>query len=65
MEECRLDGLQWQRSSWCNGGSCLESARHGDTILVRKSDDPAVTLALGVTEWQEFLEGLRAATTPG
>jgi Domain of unknown function (DUF397) len=54
------DGVQWRRSSRCNGGSCVEVSAAGGKVRVRNSADPAgVTLEIGRECWQAFLAELR------
>lgn len=56
-----LGGLEWRRSSRCNGGNCVEVARFGDLIAVRSSVDPdGAILTVGRAQWQDFLSGARA-----
>jgi hypothetical protein len=54
------DGVQWRRSSRCNGGSCVEVSAEGDKVRVRNSADPAGTvLEVSRDSWREFLAQVR------
>lgn len=54
------DGVQWRRSSWCNGGSCVEVSAEGVRVRVRSSADPVgAVLEVGCDSWQEFLAEVR------
>jgi Domain of unknown function (DUF397) len=54
------DGVQWRRSSRCNGGSCVEVSADGGKVRVRNSTDPAgAVLEIGRAGWQAFLVELR------
>ena len=71
-----LDGNEWQRSSFCSGGQCVEVAasasgcghnncvvvdRDGDLILVRDSKNPGQQpLAFDRAEWETFVAGVEA-----
>lgn len=51
----------WQRSSYCSGGTCIETARDGDRVLMRDSKNPTVQpLDLSAGDWKGFLEAVRA-----
>ena len=52
---------QWQRSSYCGTGSCVEIAKVDDTYLVRDAKDPdGVVLFLSAAEWTAFTSALKA-----
>ena len=54
------DGVQWRRSSWCNGGGCVEVSTEGVQVWVRSSVDPAgAVLEVGRDAWQAFLAELK------
>ena len=54
------DGVQWRRSSRCNGGHCVEVSAEGVRIRVRSSADPAgAVLEVGRDAWQAFLAELK------
>jgi hypothetical protein len=54
------DGVQWQRSSRCNGGSCVEVSAEDGKVRVRNSVDPAGTvLEVSRDSWREFLAQVR------
>ena len=55
------DGLEWQRSSHCNAGACVEVARAGDVIKVRRRGaQDGIVLTIQGTQWQEFVAEARA-----
>ena len=61
MDSGQLDGLEWRRSSRCNGGTCVEVALTGEAIKVRRAGGPdGMVLAIRAGEWQEFLTDVRA-----
>jgi hypothetical protein len=50
------DGVQWRRSSRCNGGSCVEVYAEDVRVRVRSSAEPAgAVLEVSRDTWQEFL----------
>jgi hypothetical protein len=54
------DCLEWRRSSMCDGGACVEVARDGDVIMVRRSDEPeGASIAFDAKEWQKFISQIR------
>ncbi len=61
MDSSQIDGLEWRRSSHCNGGSCVEVARAGSLIKVRRTDDSdGMVLNIQAREWREFVAGAQA-----
>jgi hypothetical protein len=61
VDSSQLEGLEWRRSSRCNGGACVEVALTGDGIRVRRAGGPDdVVLAIPAGEWQEFIADVRA-----
>ena len=60
MESSLADGLEWRRSSRCNGGNCVEVAAQGDVVMVRSSADPeGTTLALNCDTWREWISRVK------
>lgn len=60
MESGLADGLEWRRSSRCNGGNCVEVAAQGDVIMVRSSADPeGPTLVFSCGTWREWISGVK------
>jgi hypothetical protein len=54
------DGVQWRRSSWCNGGHCVEVAAEHGKVWVRNSAEPAgPVLDVSRGSWQVFLADVR------
>jgi hypothetical protein len=50
----------WQRSSFCANGACVEVARTDDRVLMRDSKDPEGTSISATTaEWAAFVERAR------
>lgn len=61
MDSSQLDGLKWHRSSWCNGGTCVEVALASDGIKVRRTGGPdGAVLTIRAGEWREFVMDIRA-----
>jgi hypothetical protein len=53
-------GLEWRRSSWCNGGTCLEAAVQDDAILVQSSADPdGPILTLSSIAWRDLIISIK------
>jgi hypothetical protein len=60
MEEDRA-AVVWQRSSFCNAGTCVEVAKTSRMVVVRDGKDPeSEILAFNVSEWVAFVAGVRA-----
>jgi hypothetical protein len=52
--------LKWRKSSWCDGGACIEIAIQGHAILLRSSADPdGPVLAFTPTAWRDLIAGLK------
>jgi hypothetical protein len=52
---------QWQKSTFCGTGTCVEVARTAEAVLVRDSRNPQITpLAFTTDEWIAFIEGVKA-----
>ncbi len=50
------------RTTWygrCDSGACVEIAFQGESVLVRSSRTPEITLTLTRAEWTEFLAGAK------
>ena len=46
----------WRIAKECDGGSCVEIAKQGEHVLVRRSTDPDGTLIiLSHDMWKEFV----------
>lgn len=53
--------VDWQSSTACASGTCVEVARVGDDYLLRDSKHPEQPpLAFSRAEWTEFLDGIVA-----
>jgi hypothetical protein len=51
----------WHKSSFSQGGDCVEWARTKELIHVRNSNDPSGrTLDFTHSEWQAFINGVKA-----
>jgi hypothetical protein len=60
LESSIPDGLEWRRSSTCNGGNCVEVSARPDVVMVRNSADPDGTiLAVGREHWRAWILWLR------
>jgi Domain of unknown function (DUF397) len=57
--------IGWRSSSRCAGGECIQVARREGEIIVRSSADPEWQLSLSLTEWHDFLAGVRAGDVDG
>ena len=52
--------LEWKRSSYCDGGTCVEVATVGDHTLIRDSKDPdGPMLRFTAAEWDAFVSGVK------
>ena len=59
MNEIELP--EWQRSTRCSGGTCVEVAKVADKYLIRDSKRPdAAALSFTEDEWNAFVEGINA-----
>lgn len=54
------DELVWYRGKPCDGGACVEAALLDETVLLRSSSVPGVTLILSRDEWNTFLVAAKA-----
>jgi len=58
--------LDWQRSSRCSNGSCVEAARTTDAFLVRDSKETGgPILRFGRSEWTAFISAVKAGEIRG
>lgn len=56
----------WERSSFCDGGSCTEVAFTDAGVLVRDGKDPdGPRLAFTREEWSAFVAGCKAGEFDG
>lgn len=56
LESIPTDGLEWRRSSRCNGGTCVEVAAWADLVYVRNSADPKGSmLVLSRARWADLI----------
>lgn len=56
-----IDPPQWQRSSRCSGGQCIEVAKVADQYLIRDSKRPEIEpLSFTEDEWIAFTQGVAA-----
>ena len=52
--------LAWQVSRTCDGGQCIGVARRGDAVLIGNTSDPQAPVSeFTVSEWQQFLAGVK------
>jgi hypothetical protein len=54
------DGLEWRRSKWCDGGTCIEVAELDTGIMIRNSAQPDIFLEVGDDAWRDFVSRVRA-----
>jgi len=62
INECRVRGkmVLFKKSSFCEGGSCVEFGRVEGEIVLRNSNHPSgPTLRFTAAEWGDFLKGVR------
>ena len=59
MSELVAAPLQWQKSSKCTGGNCVQVAKAGGSVAVRDSKSPDAVLFYTPREWDDFLEGIK------
>ncbi|MFI7441570.1 DUF397 domain-containing protein [Nonomuraea indica] len=52
--------MRWQRSSYCNNGSCVEVAFHDDRVHVRDGKNrQGSVLSFTPLEWMRFIASLK------
>lgn len=52
--------LSWRTARHCNGGSCVQVAASGDTVIIGDSKAPhGPVLTYSQSEWAIFVEGVR------
>lgn len=65
LEPMLTDGLEWHRSSRCNGGSCVEVAARADLVFVRNSADPSgPVLVLSRARWSWLISRVKESRAP-
>lgn len=52
---------EWQRSSFCDTGTCVEVTFDDPWVLLRNSQDVSVQLRFTADEWLAFLNGAKEA----
>ena len=66
-EATTVTGLNWMRSSFCSGGTCVAVLVAGSHVMVRDTkqtqidSDPSF-IVIGVEEWSTFLERVVSGT---
>jgi hypothetical protein len=50
----------WRKSTYCQGGECIEVSRRDGEILMRSSRSPADVIRLTNAEWSAFIAGASA-----
>ena len=55
----RSGSPEWLRSTYCNGGACVEVARSGERIAVRNSGNPGNRLTFPVSNWRDFVADIK------
>jgi len=57
----RPEGLPWQISSFCNGGSCVQVAHVGGTTFLGDSKNPKVApLSFNQADWQHLIDDIKS-----
>ncbi len=52
--------IAWQRSKSCGGDNCVQVATFGEGIILGDSKDPqGPFLRYSVSEWEDFLAGVK------
>lgn len=51
---------QWQKSSKCTVGPCVNVKRDGDSVVIRDDKSPGIEIMTDPTSWQAFIEGVKA-----
>lgn len=49
----------WHIGRLCEGGACVEIAVLGETVMLRSSITPELTLTITRPEWEQFLAGAK------
>lgn len=53
--------MEWQRSSYCAGGACVQVAVEAGAVLVRDGKDPdGPVLTFTAAEWGAFVARVKA-----
>jgi hypothetical protein len=55
-----ISAAAWQRSTKCEQGACVEVSGLGETVGLRNSTLPEVTISFPVHSWRQFVAGVRA-----
>ena len=56
-----IEPSNWQRSSRCSGGNCVEVAKTAGQYLIRDSKRPDLQpLSFSADEWAAFVQGVTA-----
>jgi hypothetical protein len=59
----RPEGLSWQISSYCNGGSCVQVAHSGGSILLGDAKDPGgPTFSYTRSSWERLIANIKAGS---
>ena len=61
MDSSHLGGLEWRRSSRCDGGACIEVGKLDAMIIIRDTGEPGHTpLVVSQNVWQVFVSRIQA-----
>jgi hypothetical protein len=60
VDSSHLYGLEWVRSSKCDGGACVEVAALDSGVLLRDSAEPGNPLAVSYDVWRDLVFRVRA-----
>ncbi|HET6185919.1 MAG TPA: DUF397 domain-containing protein [Trebonia sp.] len=59
-------GSAWRRSSWCEGGACVEAAAQDGAIVLRRSVDPeGPVLVFTNAAWRDLTARIKQASPRG
>jgi hypothetical protein len=59
----RPEGLPWQVSSYCNGGSCVRVAQAGSSIFLGDSKNPdGPVLSYTRPSWERIIGSIKAGS---
>lgn len=52
--------INWQISSFCDGGQCIMVARQDESVLIGNTKNPEAPVSEFTTdEWRQFLAGVK------
>ena len=51
--------MDWNRSSFCESGACVEVADDGKGVRIRPSREPSLEIRFTRSEWAAFIDGVK------